>query len=64
MNISVKYFPLFSFSIRFSFQYREVMERYCPWGKPGGGAPNDEIRIRNLEQDGFYPEKKNVIYVL
>ncbi|XP_055617039.1 uncharacterized protein LOC129762616 isoform X9 [Toxorhynchites rutilus septentrionalis] len=41
------------------FQYREVMERYSPWGRKGGGAPNDTIRIRNIQLQGLYPESKN-----
>ncbi|XP_055617031.1 uncharacterized protein LOC129762616 isoform X3 [Toxorhynchites rutilus septentrionalis] len=39
--------------------YREVMERYSPWGRKGGGAPNDTIRIRNIQLQGLYPESKN-----
>ncbi|XP_053678719.1 uncharacterized protein LOC128729093 [Anopheles nili] len=41
------------------FQYREVMERYSPWGRKGGGAPNDTIRMRNIQLQGLYPETKN-----
>ncbi|XP_058127627.1 uncharacterized protein LOC131291290 [Anopheles ziemanni] len=41
------------------FQYREVMERYSPWGRKGGGAPNDTIRMRNIQAEGLYPETKN-----
>ncbi|XP_052859745.1 uncharacterized protein LOC128266991 [Anopheles cruzii] len=39
--------------------YREVMERYSPWGRKGGGAPNDTVRMRNIQQQGLYPETKN-----
>ncbi|XP_053681785.1 uncharacterized protein LOC128732539 [Sabethes cyaneus] len=39
--------------------YREVMERYSPWGRKGGGAPNDTVRIRNIQLQGLYPETKN-----
>uniref|UniRef100_A0A182MZQ8 Uncharacterized protein n=1 Tax=Anopheles dirus TaxID=7168 RepID=A0A182MZQ8_9DIPT len=39
--------------------YREVMERYSPWGRKGGGAPNDTIRMRNIQLQGLYPETKN-----
>ncbi|XP_062551745.1 uncharacterized protein LOC134216986 isoform X4 [Armigeres subalbatus] len=39
--------------------YREVMDRYSPWGRKGGGAPNDTIRIRNIQLQGIYPESKN-----
>ncbi|KAL1404158.1 hypothetical protein pipiens_005446 [Culex pipiens pipiens] len=39
--------------------YREVMERYSPWGRKGGGAPNDSIRMRNIQLQGLYPESKN-----
>ncbi|XP_062551790.1 uncharacterized protein LOC134216986 isoform X6 [Armigeres subalbatus] len=42
------------------FQYREVMDRYSPWGRKGGGAPNDTIRIRNIQLQGIYPESKNL----
>uniref|UniRef100_A0AAG5DVY4 Uncharacterized protein n=1 Tax=Anopheles atroparvus TaxID=41427 RepID=A0AAG5DVY4_ANOAO len=35
--------------------YREVMERYSPWGRKGGGAPNDTIRMRNIQAQGLYP---------
>ncbi|XP_021694889.1 uncharacterized protein LOC5574207 isoform X2 [Aedes aegypti] len=40
--------------------YREVMDRYSPWGRKGGGAPNDTIRIRNIQLQGIYPETKNL----
>ncbi|XP_035781159.1 uncharacterized protein LOC118460708 isoform X3 [Anopheles albimanus] len=39
--------------------YREVMERYSPWGRKGGGAPNDTVRMRNIQLQGLYPETKN-----
>uniref|UniRef100_A0A182KBE0 Uncharacterized protein n=1 Tax=Anopheles christyi TaxID=43041 RepID=A0A182KBE0_9DIPT len=35
------------------------MERYSPWGRKGGGAPNDTIRMRNIQLQGLYPETKN-----
>lgn len=41
-------------------QYREMIANWSPWGKPGNGAPNDDIRIRNLQMDGLYPVAKNV----
>ena len=41
-------------------QYREMVANWSPWGKPGNGAPNDDIRIRNLQMDGLYPVAKNV----
>ncbi|XP_058816387.1 uncharacterized protein LOC131679664 isoform X2 [Topomyia yanbarensis] len=37
------------------------MERYSPWGRKGGGAPNDTVRIRNIQLHGLYPEAKNDI---
>uniref|UniRef100_A0A182SXX1 Uncharacterized protein n=1 Tax=Anopheles maculatus TaxID=74869 RepID=A0A182SXX1_9DIPT len=36
------------------------MERYSPWGRKGGGAPNDTVRMRNIQLQGLYPETKNV----
>ncbi|ETN64506.1 hypothetical protein AND_003751 [Anopheles darlingi] len=35
------------------------MERYSPWGRKGGGAPNDTVRMRNIQLQGLYPETKN-----
>lgn len=31
-----------------------------PWGKPGGGAPNLDVRIKNIYLEGLYPEPKEV----
>jgi hypothetical protein len=32
-----------------------MVNNYNPWNKKGAGAPNDDIRIRNLEMDGLFP---------
>ncbi|XP_055605057.1 uncharacterized protein LOC129753273 isoform X2 [Uranotaenia lowii] len=40
--------------------YREVMERYSPWGRKGGGAPNDSVRMRNIQQQGLFPDSRNL----
>lgn len=37
-----------------------MIQNYNPWHKKGSGAPNDDIRIRNLEMDGIYPTAVNV----
>ncbi|KAG5671115.1 hypothetical protein PVAND_001329 [Polypedilum vanderplanki] len=42
-------------SIFHTLKYREMVTNWNPWGKPGHGAPNNDIRIRNLENDGLYP---------
>lgn len=38
-----------------------MVNNYNPFGKLGGGAPNVDIRIRNLEVDGLFPVAKNVL---
>lgn len=37
-----------------------MIESYNPWGRKGGGAPNTDIRIKNIYQEGLFPEPKNV----
>lgn len=37
-----------------------MVTNWNPWGKKGNGAPNDDIRIRNLGMDGLYPVTKYV----
>ena len=37
-----------------------MVANWSPWGKPGNGAPKDDIRIRNLQMDGLYPVARNV----
>lgn len=38
-----------------------MVNNWNPFGKPGAGAPNTDIRIRNLEVEGLYPVAKNVL---
>lgn len=33
-----------------------MIKNELAWGRPGGGAPNSEVRVRNLESRGIYPE--------
>ncbi|XP_059609972.1 uncharacterized protein LOC132257193 isoform X2 [Phlebotomus argentipes] len=42
-------------------QYRQMIEKHCPWGKPGGGAPNDTIRMTNITKVGLFPEAINTV---
>lgn len=44
-----------------SNQYREMIERHNPWGRKGGGAPNDTIRMTNILEKGLFPETFNDI---
>ena len=37
-----------------------MVANWSPWGKPGNGAPKDDIRLRNLQMDELYPVAKNV----
>lgn len=37
-----------------------MIEKHCPWGRPGGGAPNDNIRMTNITKEGLFPEAINV----
>lgn len=37
-----------------------MIECYNPWGRKGGGAPNRNIRMSNIYQEGLYPEPKTV----
>lgn len=35
----------------------KMIRNELSWGKPGGGAPNHhDVRVRNLESRGIYPE--------
>lgn len=41
--------------------FQLLMEKYSPWGRKGGGAPNETIRITNLLEKGIFPEPFNDI---
>ncbi|KAG4079023.1 hypothetical protein HA402_001678 [Bradysia odoriphaga] len=36
-----------------------MIVKHCPWGRPGGGAPNEQIRRGNILLEGLYPESGN-----
>lgn len=38
-----------------------MIEKHNPWGRKGGGAPNDTIRMTNILEKGLYPESFNDI---
>ncbi|XP_055698437.1 uncharacterized protein LOC129798945 isoform X3 [Phlebotomus papatasi] len=42
-------------------QYKQMIEKHCPWGRPGGGAPNDNIRMTNITKEGLFPEAINTV---
>ncbi|XP_055679072.1 uncharacterized protein LOC129787486 isoform X2 [Lutzomyia longipalpis] len=42
-------------------QYKRMIEKHYPWGKPGGGAPNDNIRMTNITRMGLFPEAINTV---
>ncbi|XP_073818261.1 uncharacterized protein isoform X2 [Musca autumnalis] len=35
-------------------EYYELMVKHCPWGKPGGGAPNIDIRRKDITAAGLH----------
>ncbi|GLH08564.1 Uncharacterized protein GBIM_13760 [Gryllus bimaculatus] len=37
-------------------QLQEMLARYSPWGRPGGGAPNPEVRKRKLHLQELFPD--------
>lgn len=41
-------------------QYTAMMNDYNPWGKQGGGAPNQDIRRMNIYKEELYPDIKDV----
>lgn len=43
-----------------SAQYREMIVKHCPWGRPGGGAPAEHIRRGNILAHGLFPESGTV----
>jgi len=45
------------------FQYRDMIVKHCPWGRPGGGAPNEQIRRGNILLEGLYPDSGNVSHI-
>ncbi|XP_037902954.1 uncharacterized protein LOC119646548 isoform X2 [Hermetia illucens] len=36
-------------------EYYDLSVSHCPWGRPGGGAPNLDIRKRNITAEGLHP---------
>ncbi|XP_031633243.1 uncharacterized protein LOC116347013 [Contarinia nasturtii] len=42
--------------IRDCNELRELIERNYPWGRPGGGAPNEKIRRNKIQSCGLFPE--------
>lgn len=44
-----------------SLQFRKMIEKHNPWGRKGGGAPNDTIRMTNILEKGLFPETFNDI---
>lgn len=38
-----------------------MIVEHNPWGKPGGGAPNNDVRIKNIvSKYGLYPDGRDV----
>ncbi|KAK7868335.1 hypothetical protein R5R35_013636 [Gryllus longicercus] len=37
-------------------ELQEMLARYSPWGRPGGGAPNLEVRKRKLHLQELFPD--------
>lgn len=37
-----------------------MITEHNPWGRPGAGAPNNEIRMTNIIQKGLYPVGSDV----
>ncbi|XP_058976277.1 uncharacterized protein LOC101892239 isoform X2 [Musca domestica] len=35
-------------------EYYELMVKHCPWGKPGGGAPNIDVRRKDITAAGLH----------
>lgn len=40
-----------------------MSNNWNPWGRRGNGAPNEDLRIRNIEDVGLYPINKNVTQI-
>lgn len=36
-----------------------MIQSHNPWGRKGGGAPNDTIRMTNITDKGLFPETFN-----
>ncbi|XP_013116737.2 uncharacterized protein LOC106094095 isoform X2 [Stomoxys calcitrans] len=35
-------------------EYFELMVKHCPWGRPGGGAPNIDVRRKDITAAGLH----------
>ncbi|XP_075163147.1 LOW QUALITY PROTEIN: uncharacterized protein LOC142235771 [Haematobia irritans] len=35
-------------------EYFELMVKHCPWGRPGGGAPNVDVRRKDITAAGLH----------
>lgn len=58
--ISFTHVLLIKNKFRYYLQFKNVYHKHNPWGKPGGGAPNHSVRMRNIKLDGLYPETGQV----
>ena len=41
-------------SLYFRSQYYELFVKHCPWGRPGGGAPNIDVRRKDITAVGLH----------
>lgn len=65
IKFSYAYEILISCFLSVCFKYRDMIKKHYPWGRPGGGAPNEHIRIGDLTTRGIYPDSRsNVFYYL
>lgn len=49
LSISIFYFCFF-----LHLQYYDLFLQHCPWGRPGGGAPNVEVRRKDITAAGLH----------
>lgn len=45
---------------KYLLQYRDMIIKHCPWGRPGGGAPSEHVRRGNILVHGLFPESGTV----
>ncbi|XP_055389249.1 uncharacterized protein LOC129618490 [Condylostylus longicornis] len=39
---------------RDKLEYTDLSQKHCPWGKPGGGAPNVDVRRHDITVEGLH----------
>ncbi|XP_055902476.1 uncharacterized protein LOC129938764 isoform X2 [Eupeodes corollae] len=44
----------YTVDLSFGLRYYDMFIKHCPWGRPGGGAPNVDVRRRDISSIGLH----------